>query len=366
MADNIVNSLFGVDPQQLAQQRQEADFVKAYKFAQLDPLEQAKMSIYQGGMGVGRGVNGLLGGDAELQKTTALRQLAGQFNTTTPEGLRQFAMAARQIAPQEAFMASKRADELEAGGLNLQKTKADISLSERKVSQDEKLREALAALPENATDAQYLQVFRQFGSPDQQAKAIEMSMSRKAKAAGDGTMVGTAGPVGKAGAYRDIDGTVFGVTEMKNVRSEFTEGQKLLDSLNKVTAQDLKDAESYVDWTTAGVTKGFASSKTLSAQTKLAASQLVEQINSLPPGSASDADMRAAMKSFPGYTDPEALRLWVNRTKDKLQSRLGDISTQFNFKQKITSSGDLTFSKGKQPVKINTQPAQGGGVIKLD
>jgi hypothetical protein len=115
--------------------------------------------------------------------------------------------------------------------------------------------------------------------------------------------------------------------------------------LNDATGKDIKDAESYVDWTTAGVTKGLASSKTLNAQTKLAAAQLVEQISNLPPGSASDADMRASMKSFPGYSDPESLRQWVNRTKSRLQSRMEDISGQFGFQQRVVSSGEIKFDK---------------------
>lgn len=375
MADNIVGSLFGISPEQLMQQRQLRDVEQQAAIGRSAALPGSMMSpslapfyqqATQQGQLIGRGVGALLGSeDPELQKVTQIKQLSSQFDLTTPAGMRQFAQQLQQFAPQEAVMAAAKADEMEKSGLNLQKTRADITTAEYKQAQEEKLRKALAELPENATDAQYLQVFRQYGTPDQQARAIEARMARAAKSSGEG-VAGVAGPVGKAGAYKDIYGTVFGTTEMKNIRTEFGEGQKLLDSLNKVTAQDIKDSESYMDWTTAGMTKGLASSKTLSAQTKLAASQLIEQINSLPPGSASDADMRAAMKSFPGYSDPEALRQWVNRTKEKLQSRLGEISDQFNFKQRIQSSGDINFTKGKQPVKINSQPTQGGGVIKLD
>jgi hypothetical protein len=175
-------------------------------------------------------------------------------------------------------------------------------------------------------------------------------------AGGEGGAEGP-GPVGKAGAFRDVDGNILGATEMKNIRTEFTEGQKLLKLLNDATAQDIKDAESFVDWTTAGVTKGLASSKTLNAQTKLAAAQLIEQIGNLPPGSASDADMRASMKSFPGYSDPESLRQWVNRTKSKLQSRMEDISGQFGFKQRVASSGELKFEKPAAKSTTAAKPA---------
>ena len=173
MADTIVGGLFGVNPQQLAQQRQATDTSRAFQFANLGPAEQAQYGAYLGGSQLGRAATGLMGGDAEMQKVTAIKQLSAQFDLTSSTGMREFAQALQPIAPNESMMAAKRADELEQSGLTRQKTAADIAIQERKVTQDEKLREALAKLPEDATEAQYLQVFRQFGSPDQQAAALE-------------------------------------------------------------------------------------------------------------------------------------------------------------------------------------------------
>lgn len=359
----IVGSLFGVDPQQLMQQRQAIDTANAYRYANLDPLEQAKMSLYQGGAGLARGIGGLLGGDAEMQKASKIQQLAGQFDLSTPQGAREFGRALQPFAPVEAMKAMTKADAMEQSGLTRQKTQADISLQERKVSQDEKLREALAALPENATDAQYLQVFRQFGSPDQQARAIEAAAARRdrlaAKTAGEGS-VGTPGPIGKSGAYRDISGTVFGPTEMKPIRQEFEGAQKLLDTLNQVKESDVKDAQSIIDWTTKGETKALASKKTLMAQTKIAASQLMEQIGQLPPGSASDADMRASMKSFPGYSDADALAAWVNETKRKLEFNINRGTEQFGFKSRVQPTAPLDLKKKKE----TTAPTTGWSIVK--
>ncbi len=352
MADNIVGGLFGVDPQQLAQQRQATDAANAFRFAQLDPMQQAKMAIYQGSAGLGRQVGGLLGGDAEMEKASMAKKLSSQFDITTPEGLRQYAGAlAQNGAPDLAQMAAAEADKREQSGLGLQKTRADIALSERKVSQDEKLREELMKLGDNPTEEQYLKVFRQFGSPDQQAKAIEASIARKQKlaagAAGDG--IGRPGPVGKTGAYRDISGQVLGPTEMKTVRQEFETNQRLLKTLNDVDETDVKNTESLVDWTVqSNSAKAFAGKDTLNAQSKIAASQLLEQIGQLPPGSASDADMRAAMKSFPGYTDPVALAKWVNRTKEKLQFNIGRSADQFGFKPTVTPTAPIELGKKKK------------------
>lgn len=365
MADNIVGGLFGVDPTALQQQQQAAMSNRAFNYANLAPAEQAQYGAYvAGGLG-GQAAQGLLGiEDPQLKKARMAQQLASQFDITSPEGLKQYAAAlAQNGAPDLANMAAERAMQMESKGLGLQKTRAEIAVQERKVSQDEKLREELMKLGDNPTEEQYLKVFRQFGSPDQQAKAIEASIARKQKAAGEGGGVGTPGPVGKTGAYRDITGQILGPTEMKVVRQEFETNQRLLSTLNNVDATDVKNAESFVDWTTKAESKALASKKTLDAQSKIAASQLLEQIGQLPPGSASDADMRAAMKSFPGYSDPEALANWVNRTKEKLLVNIGRTSDQFGFKPTVKATEPIDLSKkspsGKagssreNPIKLN-------------
>ena len=120
MAD-IVNSLFGIDPAALQQQRQVLDSNQAFRFAQLDPLQRANMAIYQGSAGLGRGVNQLLGGDAELNKATKVRQVASQFDMTSPKGIGQFAEAVAPFAPEVAQAAIKRRDEIITTGLKQEK-----------------------------------------------------------------------------------------------------------------------------------------------------------------------------------------------------------------------------------------------------
>lgn len=249
----IVNSLFGIDPAALQQQQQILDANQAYRFAQLDPLQRANMAIYQGGAGTARGLNQLLGGDEQLNRATALRQLAGQFDITSPEGLQQYASAASRIDPRVGALAAAEAERRRVQGLAGQKTSLDIQKTTQDIERENKLRAALSELPANATEEQYLAVFRQFGSPDQQARVIQASIDRKAKIAASQAAegaVGTAGPVGKTGAFRDISGVVYGPTEMKTIRGEFKGAQDLLDTLNQINAQDVKNAESFIDWTT--------------------------------------------------------------------------------------------------------------------
>jgi hypothetical protein len=125
MADNIVGGLFGVDPEQMMRQRQATDASNAFRYAQLEPLEQAKMSIYQGGAGLARGVQGLLGGDPELERVSKIKQLSTQFDLTSATGIRDFARALQPFAPNEAMMAAKRADEMETTGLTQAKLQSE-------------------------------------------------------------------------------------------------------------------------------------------------------------------------------------------------------------------------------------------------
>jgi hypothetical protein len=116
MAD-IVNSLFGIDPAALQQQRALTDQAAALQFAGLDDLQRAQYGIALGARGIGRGITQLMGGDEQLNKATKVRQLASQFDMTSADGLRQFAQAVAQVAPDVAQQAIRRSDEIVTTGL---------------------------------------------------------------------------------------------------------------------------------------------------------------------------------------------------------------------------------------------------------
>jgi len=144
MAD-IVSNLFGVDPAALQQQRAATDFANAFKFAQLDPLQRANLSIYQGSAGLGRAANQLLGGDEQLNRATKVRELTSQFDMTSADGLRQFAQAVAPFAPDVAQQAVKRSDEIITTGLKQTELIANAQA---------KLREKVGT-PENQAEQAY-------------------------------------------------------------------------------------------------------------------------------------------------------------------------------------------------------------------
>jgi len=165
MAD-IVNSLFGIDPAALQQQRQVLDSNQAFRFAQLDPLQRANMAIYQGSAGIGRGINQLLGGDEQLNRATQVRQLASQFDMTSADGLRQFAQAVSQVAPDVAQQAVRRSDEIITTGLKQTELIANAQA---------KLKEKLGTPENQAEQAKFTELLAKY--PD--------TVEGRAKAAND-------------------------------------------------------------------------------------------------------------------------------------------------------------------------------------
>jgi hypothetical protein len=176
----IVGGLFGLDPQQLMRQRQTTDASNAFRFAQLSPMERAQYSIYQGSAGLGRGIQGLLGGDAEMQKASQIQALSSQFDLSTPQGAREFGRALQPFAPVESMKALTKADAMEQAMLTRQKTAADIGVTQRKELQEEKLRAELAALPPTATNADRIAVVSRYGNPDVILRTLQASDDRQA------------------------------------------------------------------------------------------------------------------------------------------------------------------------------------------
>lgn len=195
MADGMMGNPFlgllnqGMSPEQA---QAEVDRQRALQFANLNPQQRVAAGIYEGITGIGRALGAR---DPMLEQASQLRQLASQFDTTTAEGMMQYANALRQINPQAAQQAAVEAQKMMQQQAVLGKTLAEqakavagekeirgrTAASERRVSQDEELRDQLAALPETATNEDFLRVARRFGNPDTIIRSIETSQTAKAK-----------------------------------------------------------------------------------------------------------------------------------------------------------------------------------------
>jgi hypothetical protein len=336
---DIVGGLFGITPEMYQQQRQQQQMAEAVRMGSLTPEQFINTQAYRGGQAAGNVLGGLLGvEDPELAKIRDVQQMRTQFDVSTPKGLSQFAQALGQKGYTDlAMQAAQRAAELDqtVATAGLRKAQAEKATSGTAVSPEQLL-----------TSGRY--------TPASVAKYQDSGnigdLVLVKGAAGEDSMTG-AGPVGKSGAWRDADGIVYSAAEMKKQREGFQGAEKLLENLNSIKETDVKNAESWIDWTQGENRKqigGKVAAKTIAAQAKINASQLLKQIESLPPGSASNADMIAAKSSFPGYGDAKILQQWINDTRTLLQNSLNRQAEQYGFKQRVPSAPVPTPTPGKE------------------
>ena len=352
MAQDIVGSLFGVTPQAVQASMVDPIYDQATRFAQLDPMQRAQQGIYMGGAMLGQGVAGLMGGEdprlVQARQMEQVKQWIAQsgVDINSPEGLAQAAQYAQSIGATEGAMyLGQQAMAKRQSLATATRTEQQAAREEQKFKLEDQLRAELGALPPDATEDDVLNVVRKYGSPDVILKALETKATKLATEGGMG-----AGSVGKAGAYRDTAGVVHGAGEMKTINQEFKSNQELLKDLNDINYEDIKNAVSSfgIDYTTKGdVMKWFGGNK-VQAQAKIAVSKLTQALENLPPGSASDADVRLALSTFPGYGSTENLVNWLNETKKRLSGRIQSTAENFGFKPTVVSSGNVSATQSNK------------------
>lgn len=128
MATQGIQGLFGGmgTPEEMQRQLTEQ---KALQFAQMTPQQQTSYNIYKNTGNLGRGLAGAFGVDVQdpaIKRATMLRQMASQFDTNTPEGLRQMAQALQSTDPELGFQVMQRAQEMETKALEARGKEAEI------------------------------------------------------------------------------------------------------------------------------------------------------------------------------------------------------------------------------------------------
>jgi hypothetical protein len=293
---------------------------------------------------VGKGVRGLLGVEStqDMQDKLSEQIRAGGADILKTEGLGGYLNYLSNAYGQAGMTDKATKAKLIAEKLAQQEETIKSQIQLRKAQSEQ-----LTAKAEGPTTTKEFQKYREL-------RALGMSDADARNAAYGIKAGGEEGPkVGfsKTGVYTNQFGEVIPATEMSKQRTGFQSAEDLLNKLNKITNEDIKQAESIIDYTQGEARKtigGKFASKTLDAQTKIAAGQLLQQIESLPPGSASDADMRSAARAFPGYGDATALRNWVNRTKADLNESLSRQSERYGFSRKVNATAAVGTGSKKE------------------
>jgi hypothetical protein len=124
MAD--MSGMFGPSPYEVEQQRLAQTKQSAYDFSKMNAAQRGAMGLYQAGSMFGDLGSKALGGvDPSVQNAQMTHEAAKQFDTSTPDGLMQYAAKIKDYDPNRAaqavMMARKMQAEAAAGALAQQK-----------------------------------------------------------------------------------------------------------------------------------------------------------------------------------------------------------------------------------------------------
>jgi hypothetical protein len=129
MATSVTQSLFGITPQSIQNERDAALQQQALQFAKLDPFQAARMGLFQGASQLGTGIAGALGyEDPEIAQARQRQGMLGGLNVADPAALRQ---AAQNADPQTASLLVTRAMELEKGSAEIEAQQALVNQRNR-------------------------------------------------------------------------------------------------------------------------------------------------------------------------------------------------------------------------------------------
>jgi len=167
---------------------------------------------------------------------------------------------------------------------------------------------------------------------DENGKVIYQAPYRPLAGEGMGGM-GAEGRFNKKGDYIAPGGVFIGKTEVAKDREIARAANELRQGLKEISPEDVKNTETVLgDVTQNGFKKYLASqfgNPALKAQAKVNASAVMQTLQNLPPGPASDKDIMQAKSSFPGYGDAAALQEWITNTNSMLERKINNVNTKY-------------------------------------
>lgn len=339
---NVMESLFGLT---MGQRQPVA----------ADPLQAYSGLISGTGASLQQNITSAFGQMTPQQALSSIiQQTQQQADLGTPEGLIQLAnnlnqlpqfsgmaLAMRQEATKLAQEQTKFSYDIAAKGAQISESGARIAESEARTAeskaktaklefaniQEENLRTELSNLPPNASEEQILAVYRRYGSADQQSRAIQASLDRRARLADQNRMMqpelnNNGVPQGRV----DAKGNFFDNSGRKVASKEFVDAEQshntaldLLSTLREVTEKDINTAfGSFIDYTQSDPAKFVGSRispETQKAQYKInqvGVKTILENLQKLK-GASTDKEMQKVASTFPGYqAQPDVMKEWVD------------------------------------------------------
>ena len=186
---DIVQGLFGANPQELMAQRQAALQAQGNAYAAQDPFARASSLLYQGGNQLAGAIGGMLGGqDPQMVTAAKIAAIVKNGDQTTPEGMMALA---KQFAAEglsgPASLAQQKAQEMQLGQAKVAneqaqtaKHSAEAMKTQYGMQQDMALRDALAKLGPDASETDVVKTVAQYGSPDKVLAVVQNAQDKRA------------------------------------------------------------------------------------------------------------------------------------------------------------------------------------------
>jgi hypothetical protein len=149
--------------------------------------------------------------------------------------------------------------------------------------------------------------------------------------AGDG--IGREGGYTKKGDWITPSGIPIFKSEVSKDREIAFTADQVRQGLKQITPQDVKQAASVFGSVTGSGPINYLAqqfgNEAVAAQTKINASSVMQILNNLPPGPASDKDIENAKSTFPGYGNQKALNEWIKNTKERLDTKVNLLNQKY-------------------------------------
>jgi hypothetical protein len=187
MAENIVTSLFGLNPQMFGEQQRRSALNEGIALAQLDPASRGAAMTYAGARGLGGAIAGALGvEDPQLKMISVRQQIMSQLDQSDPESIIKGAQMLAQMGDQQGAMALAQLARQAQSEMALtqqrkaaeQASLATAAKTQLSVRQEEELRAELSKLGPDATQDQVISVLTKYGPPEKVLAALTAAQSR--------------------------------------------------------------------------------------------------------------------------------------------------------------------------------------------
>jgi hypothetical protein len=148
-----------------------------------------------------------------------------------------------------------------------------------------------------------------------------------------GTGTSEEGGYNKKGDWITPNKIFIGKSEVSKDREIAFTADQVRQGLKEISPEDVKKASSVFGTVTGSGPINYLAqqlgNEAVAAQTKINASTVMQILNNLPPGPASDKDIENAKSTFPGYGNEKALNEWIKNTKNSLDRKVNSLNQKY-------------------------------------